>query len=419
MAFVNTGAAPRPEEGYLQRGTRGFRRANLSLFLAALVTFAILYSTQPLLPVFSAEFHLTPAWASVSLSASTFTLAITLVVAGSLSEVWGRTSVMTVSVILSSVLEIASAFSPNFAVLIALRALQGVTLAGLPASAMAYLAEEIDPGSFGFTMGLYIGGNAIGGLSGRVAAGLLTAAFSWRVAMGGIGILSVMSALLFWRNLPPSRHFHPHPPALRTLLQSLGHHLGDAGLPSLFVVGALLLGSTVAMYNYIGYRFLAAPYNLNPAIVGWIYAVYLVGMFSSTWMGRLADRVTRRKLLWTNVVIMLGGTLMTLASPLVLVVLGIAVATFGFFGAHSVASSWVGKRARTARAQASALYLLCYYMGSSLGGTGGGLAYSRWAWAGVVVMIAGMLGVALLISVRLSALPPIAESDRSVYPPPL
>jgi YNFM family putative membrane transporter len=326
---------------------------------------------------------------------------------------------MTASVILSSALEIASAFSPNFAVLIGLRALQGVALAGLPAAAMAYLAEEVDPGSFGFTMGLYIGGNAMGGLLGRVVAGLLTAASSWRVAVGTIGILGVVAALLFWRNLPPSTHFRPHPLAARTLLRTLGHHLADRGLPWLFVLGALLLGSTVALYNYISYRLLAAPYNLSPSIVGCIYAVYLAGIFSSAWMGRLADRVTRRKLLWINVVIMLGGIAVTLPSPLALVVLGTAGCTFGFFGAHSVASSWVGKRARTARAQASALYLLCYYVGSSVGGTAGGLAYARDGWPGVVVMIAGMLGIALLICARLSVLPPIAESDRPAYPSPL
>ncbi|GAC1469321.1 MAG: MFS transporter [Chloroflexota bacterium] len=421
MEYVSADVAPALERttGYLRRGTPAFRRANLSLFLAGLVTFAILYCTQPLLPIFSSTFHLTPAWASVSLSASTATLAITLIVAGSLSEVWGRTSIMTASVVLSSVLEIATAFSPNFAVLIALRALQGVTLAGLPASAMAYLAEEIDPGSFGFTMGLYIGGNAVGGLLGRVVTGLLTAAFSWRVAIGGIGVLSIVASLVFWRNLPPSRHFHPHPRAARTLIRSLGTHLTDRGLPWLFVLGALLLGSIVAVYNYIGYRLLAAPYHLSPAIVGGIYAVYVVGIFSSAWMGRLADRFTRRKLLWINVVLMLVGITLTLAEPLPLVVLGVAVLTFGFFAAHSIASSWVGKRAKRARAQASALYLLCYYIGSSVGGTAGGIAYARDRWSGVVLMIAGMVGVALLISARLSVLAPIPEITQPSHPTPV
>lgn len=418
-AATGVGSVPTPIAGYLHRGTPAFRRANVSLFLAGLVTFAILYCTQPLLPVFSAEYHLTPAWASTSLSMSTATLALTLVLAGSLSEVWGRTSIMTASVVLSSILEILAAFSPNFGVLIAVRALQGVTLAGLPAAAMAYLAEEIDPGSFGLTMGLYIGGNAVGGLLGRVFAGLVTAAFSWRLAMGGIGVLSLVASLVFWRNLPPSVHFRPHPLAVRALLSALRSHLADRGLPWLFVLGALLLGSLVAVYNYIGYRLLAAPYHLPPAIVGWIYAVYVVGIFSSAWMGRLADRFTRRRLLWINVVIMLAGIALTLASPLVLVVLGVSACTFGFFGAHSIASSWVGKRARTARAQASALYLLCYYLGSSVGGTVGGTAYAEAHWPGVVSMVAGMLVVALVIAARLSVLTPIGKSDAPVQPAPM
>lgn len=404
---------------YLRRGTSAFRRANVSLFLAGLVTFAILYCTQPLLPVFSKEYHVTPAVASISLSASTATLAVALVVAGSLSEAWGRTSVMTASVVLSSLLELVLAVSPNFGALIALRALQGVTLAGLPATAMAYLAEEIEPGSYGLTVGLYIGGNAIGGLCGRVLAGVLAAEFSWRGAMVGIGVMSLIASLVFWRNLPLSRHFQPHPLAAGTLLRSLGRHLADPGLPWLFILAALLLGSTVAVYNYIGYHLLAPPYSLPPAIVGSIYAVYLVGIASSAWMGHLADRFTRRKLLPFNVVIMLVGIALTLARPLALVVLGVAACTFGFFGAHSVATSWVGKRARAAKAQASALYLLCYYLGSSFGGTGGGVAYGHSQWNGVALVVGGMLAGALSIAARLSILPPIADGDRSPQPSPL
>lgn len=416
MEIADTGPASLTPSGHLRRGTPAYRRANLALFLAGVVTFANLYCVQPLLPVFSADFHLTPAGASLSMSAATCTLAVALILAGSLSEIWGRTSIMVASVLLSSVLQVLCAFSPSFGVLVALRALQGITLAGLPAAAMAYLAEEIEPASFGLTMGLYIGGNAIGGLLGRVVGGTLTGAASWRVSLAVIGVLSLVAGLVFWRNLPPSAHFRPRPRAARALLVSLGHHLSDRGLPWLFTLAALIMGSSVALYNYIGYRLLAPPYRLSPALVAWIYAVYIVGILNSAWMGRLADRYTRRKLLWVNVITMLAGVVLTLAHPLPLIVLGMAASTFGFFGAHSLASSWVGRRAQGARAQASGLYLLCYYVGSSVGGTAGGLAYARAQWPGVVLMVGSMVVVALAISARLSVLAPIADQAASPRP---
>jgi MFS transporter, YNFM family, putative membrane transport protein len=384
------------EDYHLRRGTPEFRWANLALFVAGLATFAMLYCTQPLLPTFSSAFDLTPLVASLSLSVTTATLAVALIVTGSLSEAWGRTSMMTVSLASSSLLMVLAAFSPSFALLLVVRAVQGVTLAGIPAVAIAYLAEEVDAKHMGFTVGLYIAGNSVGGLGGRILVSALTDVFSWRLALGALGFASVLASFVFWRVLPNSTHFSPRPLIARHLLASLSSHLTDQGLLWLYAIGALLMGSFVALYNYVGYHLLGAPYYLSQAEVGWIFGLYLVGTFSSAWMGRLADRFGRSRVLRAGVMLMLAGVSMTLASGLTVIVAGVAVFTFGFFGAHSIASGWVGQRALTARAQASALYLLCYYLGSSVVGSVGGLAYEHEGWLGVVVMVAGLLLLALV-----------------------
>jgi MFS family permease len=61
----------------------------------------------------------------------------------------------------------------------------------------------------------------------------------------------------------------------------------------------------------------------------------------------------------------IGGHI-TLATTLPFIIAGIALATFGFFGAHSVLSSWVTLRAPHSKAQSSSLYLFSYYLGSSI-----------------------------------------------------
>ncbi len=415
------------EDGYLRRGTPELRRANLALFVAGLATFAMLYCVQPLLPTFSDEFVVTPAVASLSLSVTTATLAVTLVVAGSFSEAWGRTSMMTASLVFSSLLMVLAAFSPGFAALLVVRAAQGVALAGLPAVAMAYLAEEVHSEHAGFTVGLYIAGNSVGGLAGRVLSGALTDAFSWRMALGSLGLACVLASFVFWRLLPRSTRFEPRPLVARNLLASLGAHLADRGLLSLYAMGALLMGGFVALYNYVGYHLLGAPYGLSQTEVGWIFGLYLVGTFSSAWMGRLADRLGRAKALWIGMALMLVGVGLTLASSLIAIIAGIAVLTFGFFGAHSIASGWVGQRALTARAQASALYLLCYYLGSSVGGSVGGIAYAYGDWPGLVFMVIGLLILALIPAAKLSLLPKSAKegtgqvrsgSPKTGPPPP-
>jgi YNFM family putative membrane transporter len=268
-------------------------------------------------------------------------------------------------------------------------------------------------------MGLYIGGSGLGGMAGRFVTGYLTDVASWRVALGVIGCFGICAALIFWQTLPPSRHFQARPLALRQLKTSFLDHLRDPGLPWLFIVGFLLMGSFVTTYNYIGYRLVAAPYSLSQTQVGAIFAVYLLGTGSSAWMGNLAGRLGRRKVFWATTAIMLAGVLLTLMHPLSIIITGIAILTVGFFGAHSIASSWVGLRARHSKAQASALYLFFYYVGSSALGSSGGLFWAASGWRGVVEFTGSLLVLALLISLRLSQLQPLPILTAQPPPPSL
>jgi len=387
--------------GYIKRGTASFKKTNLALFAGGFNTFAILWSTQPLLPDIAREYHVSPAVSSLTLSSTTIALAVSMLLTGSLSEVYGRKPVMTISLVASSILAILTAFSPSFHLLLLLRILQGIVLGGLPAIAMAYLGEEIEPKSLGMAMGLYISGNSIGGMGGRIISGVLTDYFSWRVAIVVIGIVSLLASLLFWFMLPKSTHFHARKLEIGKLGSSLISQFKEPGLFYLFGIGFLLMGSFVSLYNYIGFQLTAPPYSLSQTLVGFIFIVYLVGTFSSTWMGMLADKHGRRKILQFSIGILLIGALITLNTNLWFKIIGIAILTFGFFAGHSIASGWVGKLASHDKAQASALYLFFYYTGSSIGGTLSGTFYSHFGWIGVVGMIIVFAIIGVLFSIRL------------------
>ena len=409
-------AASPDSAAYIERGTPEFYRTNLAMLAAGFSTFALLYCVQPLLPVFSKEFGVSAADSSLALSLTTGFLAGSVLIAGALSEAWGRKSVMSVSLVAAAVLTVVCAFAPNWHALLLIRALEGICFSGLPAVAMAYLSEEIGRGSVGLAMGLYIAGSGFGGMAGRVITGLITDLASWRAAIGVLGVIGIISALIFWRTLPPSKHFVPRPLASRELIHAFVEHLKDAGLPWLFLEAFLLMGSFVTTYNYIGYRLMGAPYFLSQTAVGSIFTVYLMGVASSAWMGELASRLGRRKVFWMNCAITLAGVGLTLAHALITIIAGVAVLTFGFFGAHSVASSWVGLRARHSKGQASALYLFFYYFGSSIVGYCGGFFWSAWGWLGVAAFIGSLLVMALVISLRLSTLPPLPEGQPQRQP---
>jgi YNFM family putative membrane transporter len=95
-------AASQPVQ-FIKRGTPQFMRVTLALFSAGLATFALLYCVQPILPVLSHEFGVSPASSSVSLSISTGMLAIGLLFTGPLSDAIGRKPVMVTALMLASV----------------------------------------------------------------------------------------------------------------------------------------------------------------------------------------------------------------------------------------------------------------------------------------------------------------------------
>lgn len=386
----------------IQRATPEFRRTNLAMFAAGFATFALMYCVQPLLPVFAADFHVSAVDASLALSLTTFTLAGALLVASALSEALGRKAIMAGSIIGAALLTMISAAIPHWGAFLLVRAGIGLVLSGLPAVAMAYLAEEIHPQSMGLAMGLFVGGSGFGGMAGRLITGVLADAVGWRIAVAAIGVLGLISGIVFAIRLPPSRHFRRRGLAFGGLVRSYRAHLADPALRMLFAEGFLIMGSFVTVYNYITFRLLAPPFSLSQATAGLIFAVYLVGVGSSAWMGHLANRLGRTRVLPAGIAIELIGALLTLSNTLWLTVLGIALVTFGFFASHAVASSWVGAQARGARAQAAALYLFLYYMGSSVIGSLGGFAWSFAGWGGVVTMIGVLLVAALLVARHLA-----------------
>ncbi|MFC4276423.1 MFS transporter [Achromobacter aloeverae] len=385
---------------YLQRGTAAFRRANWALFAAGFSTFSLMYCVQPLLPLFADHFKVSPAQSSLSLSLTTGLLALAIFLVGLWASRLPRKSVMAASLFASGVLTLAVAATPDWHALLAVRALQGLVLGGVPAVAMAYLAEEVSSSDLGFAMGLYIGGSAFGGMMGRVITGLVADHSSWRVALVVVGVVGVLAAVLFVVALPTSRHFKPQRSGgWSAARQGIVTHLVDPNLLSLFALGFLLMGSFVTIYNYAGFRLMAPPYSLSQTLISAIFTVYVVGIFASALFGRLADRHGRGAMLCMGVGTMLVGLLLTLAVNLVVMVLGVVVLTFGFFAAHSVASGWVGQLARGYKAQAASLYLLAYYLGSSVLGSVGGKCWEWAGWDGVV----GLIGAFLVVSAALGA----------------
>ncbi|GCD35304.1 MFS transporter [Streptomyces chrestomyceticus JCM 4735] len=201
--------APDPEAAKLHPGGPGYRRMSFALFAAGVATFALLYSTQALLPAISTDLGVAADQASWTVSAATFGLALAVVPLSALSERFGRRTMMTASLSVAALIALLVPFAPDLGWLVALRAVQGVALAGLPASAMAFLAEEVRAKALVAAIGLFVAGNSIGGMSGRIVTGWVAQAWGWRAALGAVGLMAVVCAVAFRLLVPKARHFSP------------------------------------------------------------------------------------------------------------------------------------------------------------------------------------------------------------------
>lgn len=394
----------------LAKGTPAYRRLTLAMLFAGFSTFSLLYSVQPLLPVFTRQFGVSAEAASLAVSLATGPLAIGILFAGALSDRIGRRPMMVAAMFLAGLFSLATAVAPDWTTLLAFRFATGVALAGVPAVAMAYVAEEVDAGSVGSAMGLYIAGSAIGGMAGRLGVSLIAGVADWRWALGIVGLAGLAMAEAFRRLAPESQGFVRRTHKRGGVWHATRTLFADRALPLLYAEAFLLMGVFVTVYNYVGFRLIAPPYGLGHAAVGAIFLLYLLGSASSAWFGGLAGRRGRRLVFWMPVVLLILGIGATAATPLWIVILGIAAVTVGFFGAHSIASAWVGRRAGANRGAGAALYLFFYYAGSSVLGSAGGIAWTRAGWPGVTLFCLLLGAAALMIALLLRSVAPLPDA---------
>ncbi|MFJ4285018.1 MFS transporter [Paenarthrobacter nicotinovorans] len=384
------------------KGSRGYGRVLAALALAGVATFAQLYSTQAVLPLMAADLHITAAEAALSISLATVGLAVTVLPWSFVADRIGRVRAMAIGIAAATLLGLLVPLAPTVPVLLGLRALEGMALGGIPAIAIAYLNEEVTKIHTALAAGSYVAGTTLGGLAGRLVAGPVGEVWGWRTAALAVSLLAAISAVLFLVLVPKQRRFTPSPATgFRGAIRTLGGHAGNPKLVSLYLQAFLLMGGFVAVYNYLGFRLHAEPFALPATVVSLIFLAYLSGTVSSRWAAGLTTRFGRRNVLVAGIVISSAGLALTLLENLVAILVGLVIFTGGFFADHSVGSGWTGAIATTGRAQAASLYNLSYYLGSSVIGWAGGLAFQGFGWTalvlGVIVLSCTTAAVTLVV----------------------
>lgn len=374
----------------LSAGRPGYRRASLALLAAGLASFNALYCTQALMPTLTSQLGATPAQASLTVSAATGILAIAILPVSVLSERFGRGRLMMISALAATVVGLLLPLAPGLAWLVAGRALQGLLVAGVPATAMAWLSQEIHPRHLPRAMGLYVAGNTVGGLLGRLIPSGVLQFGGWRQALAidmGFALACTVAMVVL---MPSERRFRPKPLRLGPELRTMARQWADHRLAGLFGIGFIFMGVFVSLYDFLGYR-LTARFGMPVSVVGLIFLLYLFGTLASARAGHLTALHGRGAAMLIGAAMAVIGMPLTASGLLWLVLPGVALFTYGFFTVHSVASGWVGALAPLARGEASGTYLACYYLGSSVLGYLSGHVMRAFGWAGLVAWLVGLI----------------------------
>ena len=166
----------------------------------------------------------------------------------------------------------------------------------------------------------------------------------------------------------------------------------------MFLIAFLAMGVFVSLYNFLAFR-LIDYFELSPGIVALAFLAYLSGTYSAARAGVLAEKSSRGTVLVFSTTAFIIGLLLTATPWLWLTLTGLLIFTASFFAAHSIASGWVGAIAEHNRAEASSMYVLCYYLGSSVVGALAGLIFTALPWWGFVGTLAVLAGIMLALGI--------------------
>lgn len=273
-----------------------------------------------------------------------------------------------------------------------------MALGAVPAVTLAYLSEEVSVRHVAAASASYIGGTTVGGLAGRLLSGQVGELVDWRAGMWATTAAAALATVLFLVLAPRARGFVPGRMRTETgpgVLARLVAPLRSGAQWALYAQGFLLMGAFVAVYNYLGFHLIRAPFLLPAWFVTLLFLAYLAGTFSSPQAGLIASRRGRYPVLMTSIAVTASGALLMLISSTPWVIAGLIIFTAGFFGAHAVASGWTSAAAPSgSRVQASSLYYRAYYGGSSLFGWALGLVFGDLGWACFLAIIVAMCLIA-------------------------
>lgn len=341
------------------------------LKIVGLVVFASTLFTRavdPVIPQIALDFAIDAKTAALLSTAYTFPYALVQPALGALGDMFGKTRLMNVSLLIVALAALVSAMVTNFDILVAMRVVAGLVAGGVFPAAMALIGDLVPVGQRQVAIGRLLAIGLTGNLLGASISGVIGDLFGWRgifVVLGLFGLVVAVAAFFAFRNVSV-----PKPAAFRLAAIPEGFRSVFADprakvcFSSVFIEAVFIHG----LFPYVAILLIAAG-ETRASMAGLVIAAFgLGGVVYSVSVPILVANIKERSLM------IIGGTLA--AASLALIAFNfpwyVQAGVFGLFGfgfylLHGSIQVHVTELSQTARGVAASLHSCFFYLGQASG----------------------------------------------------
>lgn len=386
MNSLNANQSPNPS--FLEK----FTIAMIGMF-----AFLQVYSVQAILPVLMNDLSANEVQVGLSVGATVMAIALMSPFMGMLSDAFGRKRFVVGGLLLLALPTALISQSHSVDTLTLWRFLQGLSIPAITVVLIAYVSEEYHS-HIAKMMSMYVMGTVLGGFGGRFIAGHLHDWVGWRSAYIIMAVLTLIGAVWVAKALPSSRHFVKSP-NIKNAFAILLSHTKNRHVLSACLLGGCVLFSLVGSFTFINLHLAQAPYLLSTSALANVFAVYLIGMVITPLSAKLITRFGMTNTIIGAVLCSLSGLLLTLTTPLWLIIIGLTILSSGVFITQSATISYIASNVSQGKSLASGLYYMCYYGGGSIGAWACGLAYAsgQWLWTVGAVALVQLFAIGVVV----------------------
>src|SRR5580704_13954355 len=368
--------------------------------LAIFSTTLLMRAVDPLVPQLADYFVVDPH--TVALLATAFSLpyAITQPILGGLADAFGKTQLMTWSLVILVGATAIGAVATSLPVLFVSRVISGIMAGGVFPIAVAIAADLVTIERRQVAVGRMLGAAMIGNVLGSPAAGLAADLIGWRGVFVGMTVLGMIAAVVGFRGVSSgavARVDIRRLPA--TYAEIFRNPLAKVCYVAVMVEAICLFG----LFPYVA-GLLAAAGEPRAAIAGLVIGGFGVGgiIYSSSiaiLVGRLGER---RLMIGGGSLLAVSFALVALRLPWPLQALDFILVGLGFYMMHGVIQIYASELAPKARGSAMAMHSASFFFGNTIGPVVYGWALPHVGLPATVLTAAAiLLGVGLVCARKL------------------